>query len=188
MQSKALTTLEIRTRDRWRAWLAAHHDTEPGVWLVFHKVKTGRPSMAYSDALDEALCFGWVDSLVKRLDDERYARKFTPRRPDSVWSAINRRRYAELAAAGRLAAPGKARPPTDRHYGPRPALPARVPPDMREALKRVPRAARFFEGLAPSERKRFVGWVALAKKAATRRRRLAEAIRLLAAGRRLGLK
>ena len=83
-----------RTADQWRTWLDEHHDSEPEVWLVFYKRHTGAGSIAYSDALDEALCFGWVDSLVKRLDDSCYARKFTPRKADSRWSAINRRRYA----------------------------------------------------------------------------------------------
>ena len=76
-------TLRVRTLAQWRSWLARHHDSVPEVWLIFHKQHTGVASIDYQDALDEALCFGWVDSLVKRLDDRRYARKFTPRRPDS---------------------------------------------------------------------------------------------------------
>ena len=88
--------------DQWRTWLNEHHDSESEVWLIFHKVHTGVKSLAYSDTLDEALCFGWVDSLVKRLDESRYALKFTPRRADSRWSTINRERYAALKAAGRL--------------------------------------------------------------------------------------
>ena len=115
-----MKTLLVRTLDQWRAWLTEHHASASEVWLIFHKRHTGVASIAYKDARDEALCFGWVDSLVKRLDDRRYAQKFTPRRADSRWSAVNRRRYAELKAAGRLKPAGIERPPTDRGYDPRP--------------------------------------------------------------------
>ncbi len=102
MRAKTLKTLDARTPAEWRRWLADHHDSEPEVWLVFHKRHTGQASIAYEDAVDEALCFGWVDSLIKRLDDARYARKFTPRKADSKWSTANRQRYAQLKASGRL--------------------------------------------------------------------------------------
>jgi uncharacterized protein YdeI (YjbR/CyaY-like superfamily) len=98
-------TLLVRALDEWRHWLSDHHASESEVWLIFYKRATGVTSIDYKDALDEALCFGWVDSLVKRLDDRRFARKFTPRRAGSRWSAVNRKRYAELEAAGRLKPP-----------------------------------------------------------------------------------
>ena len=97
-----MKTFVAKTADQWRKWLDKHHDSESEVWLIFYKQHTGVKSIAYLDALDEALCFGWVDSLVKRLDESRYARKFTPRKADSRWSTINRKRYAALKAAGRL--------------------------------------------------------------------------------------
>src|SRR5207244_10390985 len=109
-----LKTLDVRSRQRWRKWLEQHHDSESVIWLVFHKRHTNVKSISLGDAIDEALCFGWVDSLVKRLDDERYARKFTPRKADSKWSTINRQRYAKLKASGLLAAAGLARKPTSR--------------------------------------------------------------------------
>src|SRR4051794_15393532 len=115
-----MKTLEVQTVDGWRDWLDEHHQTETEVWLVVFKKHTGVRAVDYKDALDEALCVGWVDSLVKRLDDRRYALKFTPRRPDSRWSGTNRKRYAELQASGRLKAGGISRPPTDRGYGPPP--------------------------------------------------------------------
>jgi uncharacterized protein YdeI (YjbR/CyaY-like superfamily) len=91
--------LDVPSCEAWREWLAEHHGSESEIWLVIHKVHTGRPSIAYEDAVDEALCFGWIDSLIKRLDDERYARKFTPRRrtaggPRSIASAMRRSRPA----------------------------------------------------------------------------------------------
>src|SRR3990172_10991561 len=143
-----MKTFLAQTVDQWRDWLAEHHDSASEVWLIFHKLHTGVASIDYKDALDEGLCFGWVDSLVKRLDDRRYARKFTPRKADSRWSTVNRKRYAELKASGRLKppaldsphrashdrcgatglakrnaacqGPGIERPPTNRGYGPRP--------------------------------------------------------------------
>src|SRR5690349_24573852 len=107
-----LALLEIRDRDRCHSWLEKHHASSPGVWLVFHKGHTGVKSIAYEDSVREALCFGWIDSLVKRLDDERYARKFTPRKPTSKWSEINRKRWAEVEASGLLTPAGRMAAPT----------------------------------------------------------------------------
>jgi uncharacterized protein YdeI (YjbR/CyaY-like superfamily) len=183
--------LHVRTVDQWRDWLAVHHDSESEVWLIFHKKHTGVASIDYHGALDEALCFGWVDSLVKRLDDRRYALKFTPRREDSRWSNANRQRYAALKTSGRLKPPGLNRPPTGRSYGPRPrrlSLPAKLPRYIQEALKKHPAAFRHFSTLPPEQRRRYFAWIESAKHDATKARRLKEAIRLLTAGKILGLK
>ena len=185
-----MKTFVAQTADQWRKWLDEHHDSESEVWLIFYKLHTGVRSIAHSDALDEALCFGWVDSLVKRLDESRYAIKFTPRNADSRWSAINRKRYAALKAAGKLKPGGVNRPPTDRSYGPRPRfqMPATVPRYIQAALKKRPTAWRYFEGLSPWHRRRYIGWIESAKREETKVRRLQVAIRLLAAGKPLGLK
>jgi uncharacterized protein YdeI (YjbR/CyaY-like superfamily) len=184
-------TFLARTIDQWRKWLDEHHDSESEVWLIFYKRHTGVGSIAHADALDEALCVGWVDSLVKRLDDSRYVIKFTPRKPDSRWSTINRKRYAALKAAGRLKPGGIKRAPTNRSYGPRPPrfeMPATLPAYIQAAFEKQPAARRYFEGLAPSHRRRYIGWIESAKREETKARRLQEAIRLLAAGKPLGLK
>ena len=186
-----MKTLLVRTLVQWRDWLAEHHASEPEVWLIFHKRHSGARSIDYKDALDEALCFGWVDSLIKRLDERRYARKFTPRRADSRWSAINRKRYAQLRAAGRLKRPGIGRAPTNRGDAPRPprlAMPAKLPAYIQAALRNHPTARRHFEALAPSQRRRYFAWIESAKHEETKLRRLDEAIRLLASGKELGLK
>jgi len=186
--AKSLKTFEAITLEQWRQWLAEHHDSASGVWLVFFKQHTARPSVSYADALDEALCFGWIDSLVRRLDDARYARKFTPRKPASKWSTANRRRYARLQASGRLMPAGWKRPPTDRSGdAPRPSL-AKVPSYIEDALRRRPAAGKFFEGLAPSCRRQYIAWIDSARREETKRRRLEEAIGLLLAGKKLGLK
>ncbi len=186
-----MKTLRVRTLDQWRDWLTGHHASESEVWLIYFKQHTGVGSIKHKDALDEALCFGWVDSLVKRLDDRRYSAKFTPRRADSRWSAVNRKRYAELKAEGRLKPPGIARPPTSRGSAPRPArleLPQQLPEYIQAALRKHPKALRHFESLAPAERRRYFAWIESAKREETKLRRLAEAIRLLASGKVLGLK
>ena len=186
-----MKTFRAKSVADWRGWLAEHHDFESEVWLIFHKVHSGVASIDYKDALDEALCFGWVDSLVKRLDDRRYARKFTPRRSDSRWSATNRKRYSALKASGRLKPAGLNRAPTDRRYGPRPLrlkMPSKLPPYIQTALANHPRALRHFEALGPSQRRRYFAWIESAKHEETKARRLKEAIRLLTAGKILGLK
>ncbi len=182
-----LMTLEVRNRQEWRAWLGKHYASSPGVWLAFYKDHTRVKSIPYEDSVREALCFGWIDSLIKRLDDDRYARKFTPRQPTSKWSDINRKRWAELKAAGFLTAAGLAAAPTDNTYAPPPAVP-NLPAYIAKAFKAKPKAWKFFQDLAPTYRRHFVVWIHLAKRPETREKRIRESIALLVAGKKLGLK
>ncbi len=182
-----LITLDVRTREQWRRWLAKHHTSSPGIWLVRHKQHTGVKSMPYEDVVRQALCFGWVDSLVKRLDDDRYAIKLTPRKSTSKWSDINRRRWNELKAAGQLAAPGVAMAPTENRYLPNPIIPE-LPTYVAKAFKTKPKAWEHFQALAPRERRNFVVWIHMAKRTETRERRIRESIELLSAAKKLGLK
>ena len=188
MRSKTLETLDARTREEWRSWLAEHHESESEVWLVFHKRHTARASIGYDDAVEQALCFGWIDSIIKRLDDACYARKFTPRKPDSKWSTANRKRYTQLQARGMLMPAGLNRAPTGRSGdAPRPSR-SKVPPYIARALKRRPAAWNHFERLAPSYRRMYIAWIDSAKQEETKRRRLREAVGLLSAGKKLGLR
>lgn len=183
----AADLLVVHSRQKWRAWLQKHHASTSGVWLVFYKKHAAVKSVPYEDSVREALCFGWIDSLVKRLDDDRYAYLFTPRKPSSKWSDSNRRRWRELEAAGLLAAAGRAAKPTDNTYGPRPAIPA-LPGYIAGALKKNPEAWSFFRELPSGERRRFVTWIHIAKRPETRDKRIRESIALLASRNRLGLK
>ena len=186
-----MKTLLVQTLKEWRAWLQMHHASEPEIWLVFHKRHTGIPSIEYKDSLDEALCYGWVDSLIKRLDDDRFARKFTPRKPDSRWSEVNRKRYAGLKALGRLKPPGIARAPGARGSAPKPKrvqLPAKLPSYIEVALRKHPVARRNYNALSPAHQRRYFAWIASAKREETRMKRLDEAIRMLTRGVELGLK
>ena len=186
--AKSMEMLDVRSRREWRKWLGKHYDSKSEIWLVFHKRHTGITSIGYNDAVEEALCFGWIDSTIRRLDDARYVRKFTPRRANSKWSTINRRRYADLKSRGLLAAPGIKRAPTSRSGdAPRPSVSA-PPSYIEETLKTVPRAWQYFKELAPSYQRAYVGWIESAKREETREKRLREALGLLAAGKKLGMK
>ena len=182
-----LPKVDVRSRGKWRAWLRTHHASSEGVWLVYHKQHTGVKSVDYDDSVREALCFGWVDSLIKSLDTDTYARKFTPRRSGSKWSDSNRLRWKELAAGGLLSAAGLAASPTPRD-GSAPAVPSRLPQYISTAFKRNTAAWRYFQTLPKNRRRDFVLWIVTAKRPETQAKRIAESIRLLAAGKRLALK
>lgn len=182
-----LTTLDVRIRTQWRHWLARHHASSPGVWLVRYKRHAAVKTMAYEDVVSEALCFGWVDSLIKRLDDDRYAIKVTPRKPTSKWSDINRKRWRELKSSGRLRPPGLAAAPTASTYAPRPRIPE-LPGYIARAFRTNPAAWENFKALARTYRRDFVVWIHIAKRPETRERRIRESITRLAANKKLGLK
>jgi uncharacterized protein YdeI (YjbR/CyaY-like superfamily) len=190
------TMLDVTRRDEWRAWLEKHCESETEVWLVFFKTHTGRPHIVYEEAVEEALCFGWIDSIVRRLDDARYARKFTPRTSTSSWSASNRGRLRKLIREGRMTPAGLAKITdagtvgqgvAERREGESREEPA-LPPAMMRELRANTEAWKCFSRLAPSYRRNYLRWVMSAKKDETRLRRLREAIGLLAQNRKLGLK
>lgn len=175
----------------WRNWLAEHHAAESEVWLIFLKQGRGPDSLTYQQALDEALCFGWIDSIIQRIDDEKYARKFTPRQMSSSWSEVNRRRVAELIHAGRMQPPGLAKvtfslPDASQPPTPRPQF--TFTPDMQAIFQANPQAWEYFNKQAPTVRRMNTGWVMSAKKEETRLRRLHELIDVMAQGKPLGLK
>ncbi len=186
--------LHISTRGKWRKWLAENHNKEPcGIWLVFYRKETGRGSLEYEEALEEALCFGWIDSILKKLDDARYCRKFTPRKDTSQWSPSNRRRVAELMKKGAMTEFGLAKIEAAKRCGnwemdARPVIKLEVPEELSEALARNKKAKAFFEKLAPTYRKQFIGWIVTAKRPETRLKRLKESLVLLGRGEKLGLR
>jgi uncharacterized protein YdeI (YjbR/CyaY-like superfamily) len=174
--------------------LAANHDKEEnGIWLVFYKKETGRPSLEYGESVEEALCFGWIDSIIKRIDDEKYCRKFTPRKSDSRWSSTNKKRVEKIIKEDRMTGFGLAKIEAAQRSGswkldPRPVINLGIPRELSEVLARNRKAKDFFEKLAPTYRKHFIGWIVTAKKPETRAKRLKETLSLLARGEKLGLK
>ena len=185
-------TLYVADRAAWRAWLEENHAREREVWLVYYKKHTGRPRVPYDDAVEEALCFGWVDSIVRRLDEDSYLQKFTPRKARSNWCESNVKRARKLIAEGRMTKAGLdaiAEGALDTKFAPRPkSKEVEVPRFFSAALKKTPKAWENFNALAPSYRRDYVNWVTQAKRDETRERRLREAARLLSENKKLGMK
>ena len=181
-------------RDLWRSWLAENLDKEKnGIWLVFYKKQTGRPSLEYEESVEEALCFGWIDSIIKRIDGNKYCRKFTPRKNDSRWSNANKKRVEKIIKDGKMTELGLAKVQAAKKSGnwkqdPRPMISMKIPADLAAALMRNKKARDFFEKLAPTYRKHFIGWIANAKRQETKVKRIKESLALLEKGKKLGLK
>jgi len=173
-------SVEARDRTTWRAWLRRHHRVLPGIWLVYHKKASGTPSVRYEEAVQEALCYGWIDSLVRSLDARRYRQLFTPRNPGSIWSPTNKRRVATLVAQGRMTKAGLAKVEAAKADGSWRSLDAaeslRIPADLGRALAAEGDALRHFRGFAPALRKSMLYWVTSAKRPETRARRLAKLV------------
>ena len=169
--------LHITNRDEWRAWLEKHHDAEKEVWLVYYKKRAGKPRIPYEDAVEEALCYGWIDSTVNRIDDEKYMQKFTPRKNESVWSEANKRRAGRMIKHGRMTEAGLAKIREAKRTGQwdragRRQYPTEIPHDLKGALAANKKAGQNFENLAPSYRRQLLGWIMSAKRDETRRKRI----------------
>jgi len=185
--------LYVTDRDQWRDWLSQHHDTEAGIWLVFYKKATSKPTIEYDAAVEEALCFGWIDSIIKRVDGEKYVRKFTPRKDKSNWSALNRKRASKMIRARRMTDVGLAKIKSAKKTGlwdqdGRPRISLDIPREFAEALAGNKKARECFEKLAHSYSRHYLGWIAAAKRPETKKRRIDESIALLEKGRKLGMK
>ncbi|OPY29140.1 MAG: hypothetical protein A4E28_01050 [Methanocella sp. PtaU1.Bin125] len=174
------------TREEWRAWLERNHDKSKGIWLIYYKKGSGKPRVPYDDAVEEALCFGWIDSTVRRIDDEKYVQRFTPRKPDSGWSELNTRRMEHLIKDGRMTTAGlaKFRDPAAHRSTTRDRDNV-TPPGFMGALEKVPDALAFFNRLPPSQTKLYFRWINGAKREETKRKRIAESVELLAQGKKL---
>jgi uncharacterized protein YdeI (YjbR/CyaY-like superfamily) len=176
----------------WRRWLTEHHEDTDELWVGFHKRATGKPSLTWPESVDEALCFGWIDGLRKRVDADRYKIRFTPRRAGSIWSAVNVRRVAELTKGKRMRAAGlrafKARTAAKTAvYTYEQREDARLPPVYTKRLKANADAWRHFTTQAPWYQRTVTRWVISAKQEATQLRRLSILIDHSAQGRRIGL-
>jgi uncharacterized protein YdeI (YjbR/CyaY-like superfamily) len=171
--------IHFDSRASWRAWLEEHHTAASGVWLVSRKAKTGRPTISYEAAVEEALCFGWIDGRTGRVDDERTMVRFSPRRPGSVWARSNRERVAWLEVAGLMTEAGRLAVEAARADGSWTRLESAeemlVPDDLASALAERPGAREHFDAYSPSARKGVLGWIALAKRPETRASRIARA-------------
>jgi uncharacterized protein YdeI (YjbR/CyaY-like superfamily) len=183
--------LDFRSRGEWRRWLVRNHAKSRGEWVYMYK-KCARSGLRYPEALDEALCFGWIDGQIKAVDHDRFKQRWTPRRPGSIWSQSNKARAKRLIADGRMCEAGLASVRIARKTGKwqnaysnrRPSF---VPPELIDALKSDRTAWHGFNRLAPSYRRIYAGWVADAKQAGTRQRRIAAVVRRALKGLKPGI-
>ena len=175
-------TLYFTNRDDWRKWLEKNYDKKKEVWLIYYKKHTKKPCIPYDDAVEEALCFGWIDSTVKHVDDEKHVQRYSPRNLKSVWSPHNIKRVKKMIKEGKMTEIGIEKyeygmknnlitPTTDKNI--------EVPKDLQTALKAEKRASENFYNLAPSYRIMYIYWIIGAKREETRKRRIKKAVQLL---------
>lgn len=179
---RELPIVRPKTLGEWRKWLGVHHAASQGVWLILVKRTAGIPGLFYEEAVEEALCFGWIDSRPNTLDAERYKLRLTPRKAGSVWSQVNKRRIQKLIRARRMTPAGMAKVAAAKKDGSWVRLEEidrlAIPQDLLVALDRDGQARLNFEGFSASSKKVILFWIASAKRPDTRRKRIAETIRL----------
>ena len=170
------------TRAAWRKWLEAHHTRTEGVWLISYKKASGKPRFEYNEAVEEALCFGWIDSKPNTLDDERSMLWFAPRKSGAGWSRLNKERVARLIENGAMMPAGMAKIEASKRDGSWEALDAVeslvIPPDLAKALAAYPNAATYFDAFPRSVKRSILEWIGNAKKPETRARRVTETAQL----------
>lgn len=174
----------------FRAWLVKHHETATELWVGFHKVATGRPSLTWPESVDEALCYGWIDGVRKRLDESSYVIRFTPRKAGSAWSAVNLAKMEKLLTAGRVAPAGLAAydrrtEARSRIYSYEQRKEATLPPELARRFRAEKAAWKFFAAQPPGYRSLATFWVVAAKREETRLRRLQKLVECSAARRRI---
>lgn len=175
-------TVHPLTRAAWRAWLHTHHQRPEGVWFISYKQATGKPRVTYAEAVEEALCFGWIDSKPQKLDAERSMLWFAPRKSGTGWSRPNKERVERLLASGLMQPAGQARVEAAQRDGSWALLDAvealEVPPDLAAAFATYPNAAEHFAAFPRSVKRGILEWITLARRPETRARRIAETARL----------
>ena len=177
-------TLYAQDRSAWRDWLSRHHARKQEIWLLFLKKHAAKPCVTYAEAVEEALCFGWIDSTLKRIDENQHTVRFTPRKNTKLWSNLNRKRFRKMAAQGKMTDAGRAKvhasvdierddPLTGKNRK------LRIPDIVREGLQADPQAWTQFQDRAPSQQRIIAHWIMDAKRPETRARRLKRTIRAM---------
>lgn len=184
-----LPLVRVKTRAAWRRWLEKNHASTGSIWLVIDK-KTSGGTLSYDDVVEEGLCFGWIDSRTRPLDERSYMLLFSPRKPKSGWSRTNKERVQRLLAEGRMAPPGQAKIDAAKRDGSWSSLDAienlELPPDLAAAFEANATARSEFDRFTRTARKIILLWIASAKRPETRARRIEETVRLAAIGLRAG--
>jgi len=182
-------TFYATDRNEWRTWLPLTLYSEKEIWLIYYKKHTGKPRVPYNDAVEEALCFGWIDSTVRRIDEARYMQKFIPRNKESNWSEWNVKRMNILITESKVLPAGLALYDHWRKSGkstisPPKVDPGNIPVEFKDALEKNPKALDFFENMAPGYRRNYLAWINDAKKTETKIRRIEKAIEMLENGKK----
>lgn len=182
-------TFYARNRKAWRDWLQKNHATSDGVNLVYYKKETGKPRVDYADAVEEALCFGWIDSTSRTLDEERYMQWFCPRKPKSVWSALNKSRVQKLTEQGLMTPAGMEKVEIAQANGQWTSLDhienLEIPPELAKALQKNKAAKKHFDEASRTYRKQVLYRLNSAKRAETRAKRIAEMVKMMGEGKKL---
>ncbi|MFD2935101.1 YdeI/OmpD-associated family protein [Spirosoma flavum] len=170
------------TRQHWREWLQEHHDKKQAVWLIYSKKKSATPGITYNEAVEEALCFGWIDSRAKPIDEETYMQFFSRRKPAGGWSKVNKERIQRLIQAGLMTSAGLACIDRAKQNGSWLMLDEIealiIPADLEQAWQERPKAKSYFSSLSRSDKRTILQWLVLAKRAVTRQNRIDELIEL----------
>jgi len=181
--SASLPLVQPKSRRAWRQWLAKHHASSSGIWLVYAKKHTGIPSLTYADAVEEALCFGWIDSLLHPIDDALYKQMFTPRKTKSAWSALNKKRVEPLIANGLMTAAGMKMIDLAKQIGKWDTWSdvdaLTVPPELKAAIDANAAAKKNWPTYTASQRKSFLRMVTGAKRPETRAKRIARVVNIV---------
>ncbi len=181
-KEEEIKTFYPKSRNEWRAWLAQNHASAKSIWLIYYKTDSGFPSVKYSEAVDEALCFGWIDSTVKTIDNQSYRQFFSPRKSKSVWSKINKAKVEKLIEEGLMTESGLIGIEIAKKNGSWNILDEAealiVPPDLKAAFSKFPEAETYFQALSRTDKRNILQWLVLAKKEETRKKRIEEIVSL----------
>jgi uncharacterized protein YdeI (YjbR/CyaY-like superfamily) len=184
--------LYFKDSRQWREWLEDNHDRQPETWLVHYKEKSARVSVSLGEAVEEAICFGWIDGKLKSIDDESFIVKYTPRKANSVWSRINKDRAQKLIKEGKMTAAGLAKIKEARKRGLwqnayTNKKKDEIPADLEQALKQDEKALTNFQNFANTYRNMYIGWVLAARTGETRKKRIEEVVRRSALNKKPGI-
>ncbi len=186
MQEKQTGTFYPKSRRAWRLWLLKNHNNKPSVWVIYYKKKSGNPTLPYSDAVEEALCFGWIDSKVKPVDEEKFMQFFCKRKPNSTWSKINKEKIQRLIDEGLMTEAGYKTIEAAKANGSWTILDEVealiIPADLEKEFKKWPGSKKYFLQLSRTDKRNVLQWLVLAKKAETRQKRIVEIAELAAQG------
>lgn len=196
MPASNLKSYYAKDRNAWRKWLEKNHAKSAGIWLIYYKKTSGKKRLEYNDAVEEALCFGWIDSTARPLDEERYMQRFTPRKSKSGWSRLNKQRIEKMTGHGLMTAAGLEKidaakrngtwESLDQIYAPADQL--QIPGDLNEALSKQNKAKANFENFAVFTRRQFLYWINASRREETRKARIKQAVLMCAQNKKPGIK